>query len=196
VKWIIFKEFAHIHEIEEPEISNDLEEIYKEGLNKINPNMRYVFDGYENILNEYFERHNPKLADLFISCVLGQKQNYFKQDRTVKEMLLSKFHGNPNYRIFDVDRGFIKLRRMTNKDAVGVMRNIISDIVKIYGYEKIEDLIGRFEEVEKNLQEARKEYGISQNIPTNPLSTNLTDFAAIRKKEKLKEKVYGVAPLY
>ena len=173
------------------ELKEDVEEIYKDGLDKINPNFSYVFEEHIDILNNYFEKHNPKLSVLFLKCTIGEFPYYFKQDRDLKELLLSKFHGNPNYRIFDIREGFIELRRMSNKDVINVMKNIISDIVKFYGHEKVENLVLKFKEIEENFQEARKEYAKSQNIPIDP--SNLTE---IQKMDKLREKLYGITPLY
>lgn len=200
VKRIVFEEIAHIHEIEEP-ISDDLRKICRKGLNQINSNMRYVFNGYEHILLEYLAKHNPGLAELFISCALGEKPYYFDQDRSVKEILLKKFHRNPDYRIFDIDSGFIRLRRMINKDAVNIMKNLVSDIGKFYGYDKVEELVERVKKIEKNLQEVRKEYGILQNFLIDS-GSDVTASGMIQKMERmqemkeLKEKIYGRASLY
>jgi hypothetical protein len=183
------------------------EEVFEYAIRRLNPNFWYVFGHkktHRDIFGMYLNEHHPELKNLFLRAVLEDPPDYFNlKDTELKGVLLTKFHNNQNYGIFDIDRGKIKVRRMNNREAVRKLRAILIDIQGIYEGKKksrlrlfkkeAQSLMRKLNKIQTNLEsleEAYKEQALTEVHPDDP-----ERFLKLVKRKELEEKLY-YAPLW
>jgi hypothetical protein len=134
----------------------DPDDVFECGIYRMNPNAWYILGKDKEsrkIFGMYLNSHYELLKNLFIRARTEDPPSFFYQDSEAKRFLLEKFHNNLDYGIFDIDAGKIKIRRMTNKEALHKLEKMLSDMCNIPKLKLYKDEIDSMVEKVEKLKE-------------------------------------------
>lgn len=184
------------------------DEALKTALNDMNPHFSYIFGDKIGVFGAYLNSHHPELEFYFLRTNLPDPPDYTNiKDFTLKGHLTKKFHWNRHYKLFDIDKGKVKLRRnMPNVEAIKIIRCILLDCARVYEWGEDKDLIRvlkeeakslmpKLDEIVKKLESLRKEYGEIEAFAPNPNYDSERE-ADLKEREELWKKVHGTEPLF